>query len=116
MPNIVVVRRNHVTVVGRGAFTKRGSAYTNMACTIRCVRPDQTSQTVTLHYLNDGTCNLRFLIRKQEYFIPIVVLMKALINTTDRDIYERIVQVRCVVLGYKMLMSETCRAIQTTLS
>jgi len=58
---------------------------------MRCVKPDQTSKTVTLHYLHNGSINLRFSYRKQEYFIPVVLLLKALVDVSDREIYDAIV-------------------------
>eukprot|EP00163_Fabomonas_tropica_P004327 TRINITY_DN13816_c0_g1_i1.p1 TRINITY_DN13816_c0_g1~~TRINITY_DN13816_c0_g1_i1.p1 ORF type:complete len:1143 (-),score=294.48 TRINITY_DN13816_c0_g1_i1:13-3441(-) len=87
---LILPRRNHVMAITRGAFSNRGPTYTNMATSIRCVRPDQTGQTVVLHYLKDGTCTLRFLLKKQEFFIPTITLLKAFVDTTDREIYEKI--------------------------
>ena len=83
---LIVQRRNYPLAVRRKAFIKRGGDYTELGVTIRCLRPDQTSQTVTLHYLVDGNCTLRFLFRKSEYFIPAVLLLKTFVDTTDRYI------------------------------
>jgi DNA-directed RNA polymerase I subunit RPA2 len=77
--------------VKRTAFAKRGPTYTNFGCTMRCGRPDGSSQTVYLHYTTDGCCHLRVAIRKAEYFIPVVVLLKAFVDATDRAIYDRMV-------------------------
>ncbi len=44
---------------------------------------------MTCHYLNDGNVVVRFMILKKEYFIPAVVLLRALRQTTDREIYDR---------------------------
>jgi DNA-directed RNA polymerase I subunit RPA2 len=76
----------------RPSFQKRGPTYTNFGVMIRCVRPDQTSHTLTIHYLTDGNCTLRFTYRKQEYMLPLVMVLKALIDTTDKEIYDSIVQ------------------------
>lgn len=108
---LIVPRRNYPMAVVRQAYQKRGKAYTTYGTTMRCVRPDQTryqtslldfysvdeltsltSITVTVHYLNDGTSTLRFAIRKQEFFLPVVLVLKALVDTSDREIYEKIVQ------------------------
>jgi DNA-directed RNA polymerase I subunit RPA2 len=59
---------------------------------IRCVRPDQSSHSISIHYLNDGNCTVRFSYRKQEYMIPLVMVLKALVPTTDKEIYDSIVQ------------------------
>jgi len=86
-----MTRKNYVMALVRPAFSKRGPTFTNYGCTIRCGRIDGSSQTVYLHYTKDGSCCLRVAIRKAEYFIPVIVLLKALINTTDRAIYDRMV-------------------------
>lgn len=89
---LIVNRRNHPMAIVRPSFVKRGPTYTNFGVMIRCVRPDQTSHTVTIHYLNDGNTTLRFVYRKQEYMLPLVMVLKALIDTTDKEIYASIVQ------------------------
>jgi DNA-directed RNA polymerase I subunit RPA2 len=88
---LIVPRRHYPTAVVRPAFGKRGAEYSNLAVQMRCVKPDQSSKTVTLHYLHNGSINLRFSYRKQEYFIPVVLLLKALVDVSDREIYDAIV-------------------------
>lgn len=75
----------------RPSFTNRGPAYTKFGIQIRCVRPDQTSQSNVLHYLDDGNVTIRFSWRKNEYLVPVVMVMKALIETNDREIFEGLV-------------------------
>ncbi|KAJ7075766.1 hypothetical protein C8R43DRAFT_1054076, partial [Mycena crocata] len=67
---IILPRRNHYAVQ------------------IRCVRPDQTAVTNTLHYLSNGSAMLRFSWRKQEYVIPIMLVLKALVGASDKEIFE----------------------------
>lgn len=47
---------------------------------------------VTIHYLTDGGVVFRFSYRKQEYMLPAVMVIKALCESTDREIYEAVVQ------------------------
>lgn len=86
-----VNRRNYPMAIKRGAFTNRGPGYTPYGVVIRSVRPDQTSQTNALHYLSDGNVNLRFSWRKSEYLVPVMMVLNALVETNDRDIFEGIV-------------------------
>lgn len=86
-----IPRRNHPMAITRSAYVGRGRNYSNKAVSIRCVRDDQCAITLTLHYLTDGTATVRFSVRKQEFFIPVVLVLKALRSTTDREIYERAV-------------------------
>ena len=88
---LIVGRRNYPMAIVRNTFTNRGHAYTKFGIQIRSVRPDQTSQTNVLHYLNDGNVTFRFSWRKNEYIIPVVMILKALIETNDREIFEAIV-------------------------
>lgn len=75
----------------RPSFGNRGASYTKFGIQIRSVRPDQTSQTNVLHYLNDGNVTFRFSWRKNEFLVPVVMILKALIETNDREIFDGIV-------------------------
>lgn len=88
---LIVNRRNYPMAIVRPSFVNRGVTYTKFGVQIRSVRPDQTSQTNVLHYLNDGTLTFRFSWRKNEYLIPAVMVLKALAETNDREIFEGIV-------------------------
>jgi DNA-directed RNA polymerase I subunit RPA2 len=85
---LILPRRNHVISLVRPSFSKRGPSYTPYAVQIRCVRPDQTSATNALHYLSNGSAMLRFSWRKQEYVIPIMLILKALVGASDKEIFE----------------------------
>ena len=69
---------------------QRGKLYTPYGIEIRCLRPDQTTNRNVVHYLSDGNCTVRFNFLKREYFVPVVVLLKAFVSTTDREIYEKL--------------------------
>ncbi|KAK9380150.1 uncharacterized protein V2V93DRAFT_371774 [Kockiozyma suomiensis] len=88
---LIVQRRNHPMAIVRPSFTGRGATYTQFGIQIRCVRPDQTSQTNVLHYLSDGNVTFRFSWRKSEYLIPVMMILKALANTSDKEIFDGIV-------------------------
>ena len=86
-----IMRRNYPMAIVRDAFSRRGASYTQFGIEIKSVRPDQTSQTNALHYLNDGNVMFRFSWRKNEYLIPVMMVLKALIETNDKLIFERLV-------------------------
>jgi DNA-directed RNA polymerase I subunit RPA2 len=85
---LIVQRRNHPMAIIRPSFAKRGKSYSQYGVQIRAVRPDQTSQTNVLHYLNDGNVTFRFSWRKNEYLVPAVMVLKALCETNDREIFD----------------------------
>lgn len=77
--------------IQRGAFAGKGAAFTKMGVQIRSVRKDQSSVTLTLHHLSDGGVQLRFTVLKREFFVPVVLVMRALMDVTDRQVFEAIV-------------------------
>ncbi|RVD88701.1 uncharacterized protein DFL_002877 [Arthrobotrys flagrans] len=88
---LIVNRRNYAMAVIRSSYAKRGPSYTNMGVQIRCVRPDQSCMTNVIHYLSDGNITFRFSWRKREYLVPVMMILKALVDTNDREIFEGIV-------------------------
>ncbi len=88
---LIVSRRNYPMAIIRGSFVNRGATYTKFGIQIRCVRPDQTSQTNVLHYLSDGNVTFRFSWRKNEYLVPVMMILKSLVETNDREVFEGIV-------------------------
>lgn len=89
---LVLPRRHHPLNLFRPSFAKRGYSYTPYGCQIRCVRPDQSAVTNTIHYLSNGGATLRFAWRKVEYMIPLVMILKALVDASDKEIFEGLVQ------------------------
>eukprot|EP00898_Chlorokybus_atmophyticus_P006745 jgi/Chlat1/7071/Chrsp57S09118 len=87
---LIQPRRHHVFALRRSAFLKRGPQYTDYGTTIRCVRPDQSAITVRLYYLQTGSCTVGFSLRRREYLIPVGVVLKAMMETTDREVYEKL--------------------------
>ena len=87
-----VPRRNYATAIERNSFKKRGPAYSDKGVVMRCCRPDQTSITMTLHYLINGGATLKFVLRKQEFLLPVVIIAKALMDITDKELFDRVVQ------------------------
>lgn len=85
---LIVSRRNFPLAILRSSFTKRGPRYTKYGIQIRSVRPDQTPQANVLHYLSDGNITFRFSWRKNEYLVPVMMILKALVETNDREIFE----------------------------
>ncbi|CAM6092481.1 unnamed protein product [Calypogeia fissa] len=87
---LIIPKRNIVLGIKRNTFRNRGPSYSDFAVTIRCVRPDQSSVTMRLYYLNHGSANLGFSLRKQEFLIPVGIILKALIDTNEREIFEHL--------------------------
>lgn len=108
-----IPRRNYATAIQRSNYKNRGPTYTDLGVAMRCARgSDQSSITNTVHYLTTGGANLKFLARKQEFLIPVILLLRAMsgasaaagadeaagtttihgMGITDEELYRRIVQ------------------------
>ena len=83
---LIMPKRNYPLALIRNSFTARGPTFSKYAVSIRSARPDQTSQTLVLHYLTDGNVTVRFSWRKNEYYMPVIMILKALVETNDRGI------------------------------
>jgi len=90
---IQMQRRNEPLGLIRPSFTKIGKNYSHFGVMIRSVRLDQTAQTITLNYVNDGNCNIRIILSRQEFIIPVVVLLKALVDTNDKEIFQKVLSI-----------------------
>lgn len=88
---LIATRRHYVMALKRQAYQNRGRDYTDMATSIRCVRSDQSSATIRLHYLNDGNCNLSFSIRRQEFFVPVGIFLKCFVDISDKELHARMI-------------------------
>lgn len=87
---VIQQKRNFPIAFSRPTFINRGKGFTSYACMMRCVRDDLFAQTITLHYVSDGSCTLRLLYLKQEFLLPVIAILKALFQCPDSMIYHRI--------------------------
>ena len=87
-----VPRRNYATSILRSSYKNRGPTYSDKGVSMRCVRGDQSSVTITLHYLTNGGITMKFVLRKQEFLLPVIIVAKALVNISDKELFDRIIQ------------------------
>ena len=91
---LIVPRSNYPLALMRNTFIKRGPLYTKYGIEMRCLRPDMTSKTIRLHYRSDGNILLRVHIEKAEYLIPVMMVLNALVETSDKEVYDEILRGR----------------------
>ncbi|CAI5487910.1 unnamed protein product [Closterium sp. Naga37s-1] len=87
---LIAPRRNYVMNLRRPTLLKKGLNFSDMATTIRCVRTDQSAVTNRVVYVNDGNACFNFSLRKQEYFIPVGIILKCLVDVSDAELYEHL--------------------------
>ena len=91
----LIAPRRHVALgLRRGAYARRGQRFTELAVSLRCVAPDETSAVVRAHYLADGGACFAVTVSRAEYFIPAGVLLRALAadGSPDAELFARLVR------------------------
>ena len=88
---LIQPKTNLIMAVTRSAFQNRGPLYSKYATQMRCMREDLTTQTISLHYRKDGTCWLRFSYMKNEYLLPMVLVLHALHDCSDLFVFQQLV-------------------------
>ena len=89
---LVMPRRNYPLVCSRTGFRSRGRGFTEHACILRGVAADETSAANILHWRLNGGPVLTFSVRKRAYFLPVALLLRALTDRSDMEIYEAVVR------------------------
>ncbi|EUB58436.1 DNA-directed RNA polymerase I subunit RPA2 [Echinococcus granulosus] len=87
---LIMARRNYPLAIARSSFKKRGPSYTEYAILMRCVRDDEHSAPVILHWVMNGEPTLAFTVENEQLFVPISILLRALMDKTELEIYEDI--------------------------
>eukprot|EP00930_Biecheleria_cincta_P034212 TRINITY_DN23660_c0_g1_i1.p1 TRINITY_DN23660_c0_g1~~TRINITY_DN23660_c0_g1_i1.p1 ORF type:complete len:1329 (-),score=222.44 TRINITY_DN23660_c0_g1_i1:64-3651(-) len=85
---LIMPRSNYPMAVTRPSYTNRGKLYTPHAVLMRCMRPDGSTLTNSLHYCRDGSCNLRFSHGREEWLIPLAVVAHSMFEVSDRVLVE----------------------------
>ena len=86
----LVQRVNHPVSAMRDKNASRGSHFTHLSQSVRCERPDLSTLTIHMHLMKSGNVLYRFRFRGNEFFIPVGLLLRALLppGRTYRDIYD----------------------------
>ncbi|EPS62433.1 hypothetical protein M569_12357, partial [Genlisea aurea] len=87
---VILQKQNYPMSMERSSFRERREGYTEKAVAIRCVREDYSSVTVRLYYIENGSARVGFWIQGREILLPIGIVLKALVETTDKNIYWRL--------------------------
>lgn len=94
---LVVPRSNHPISAKRSKNAERGPFFSDLSLSYRSMRRDLTTCTIHIHLLRSGAVRLRVRLNMNEFFIPLGVLLRALLpsGTSDREIYQLIVGKDC---------------------
>ncbi|XP_065839884.1 DNA-directed RNA polymerase I subunit RPA2-like isoform X2 [Oscarella lobularis] len=89
---LIVSRSNYPLAISRPMWRTKSALFTEYGILIRSVRKDTSAEIITIHYLSDGTCTLSFKSQKDTLYIPVIFILKAMISTTDQNIFAQLVK------------------------
>lgn len=85
---LIIQKRNFVFAHSKGSYLKKGRNLTEHAVSVRSVGNDEIASLMHIHYAQDGNVYFRGFHRKSEYIVPIVPVLKCLVNVTDEEIFR----------------------------
>lgn len=85
---LIIQKRNFAFAQSKSSYTKKGRNLTEHAVSARCVGNDEIASLMYIHYAQDGNVYVRVFHRKSEYIVPIVPVLKSLVNATDEEIFR----------------------------
>ncbi|XP_018361298.1 PREDICTED: DNA-directed RNA polymerase I subunit RPA2 isoform X2 [Trachymyrmex cornetzi] len=88
---LIMTRRNYPIAVKRPTWKGRGDHFSELGILLRSVREDNSSINNTLHFVTDGSAKLAFTYKKVTYFVPLILILKCLIDVTDLYIYKALI-------------------------
>ncbi|KAL9459147.1 hypothetical protein AB3S75_002522 [Citrus x aurantiifolia] len=88
--SVILPKQNYPMSMVRSSFRDRREGYADKAVVIRCVRKDQSSVTLKLYYLLNGSARLGFWLQGKEYLLPVGIVLKALVDTNDLEIFNHL--------------------------
>lgn len=80
----VLQKRNFLFAIKKKS---KDNSYTDYSISIRCVSDEQIGQKNEIKYCADGNIHFKVYINKRVYLIPIVLLLRAMVNCTDEEIF-----------------------------
>ncbi|XP_006005108.2 DNA-directed RNA polymerase I subunit RPA2 [Latimeria chalumnae] len=108
---LIMPRRNFPIAMVRPKWKSRGPGYTQYGIMMHCVRDEHTAINMNLHYLENGTVMLNFIYQKELFFIPLGFALKGLVDFTDYQIYQELIQGREENSFYKNCVSQMLRVV-----
>ena len=89
---LITPKKNHPVAFLRPSVKKKNKSFTGHLVQMKCTREDLYAKTISLYYTTDGNISLGVVYRKQEFLIPVIIILKALVETTDVQIYNKLVK------------------------
>lgn len=84
-------RRNYPVAMRRGGWRKRGQNFSDLGVLLECGKRDLTTTKNVLHFVTTGSAKFMFALNKELFFVPVVMLLKCLVDVSDSALYRRLV-------------------------
>jgi len=84
-------RRNYPVAMQRPSWKNRGKNFSDLGVQIDCGKVDMTTIKNVLHFVTTGTCKFMFNVRKELYFVPVIMILKCLTDQSDKQIFDQLV-------------------------
>ncbi|GFU14119.1 DNA-directed RNA polymerase I subunit RPA2 [Nephila pilipes] len=89
---LIAQRRNYPIAMQRNSWKKRGDLFTEYGVAVRSVRKDQSGTNLVMHYLSDGTVKIMFSYKREIFIVPVMIILKALVDDVDYYIYQQLIK------------------------
>lgn len=85
---LLMTRRNYPIALKRSTWSNRGKFFTEYGILVRTVSLDHSSTNNVLHFLNNGTAKFMFSNRKLLSYLPVILILKSLVDYSDEQIFK----------------------------
>lgn len=87
---LIALRRNYPIGLSRNTWKDSFPFFSEFGVSMRCVGPGEKTQNMVLHYLTNGTAKLKVFYNAKPFTVPLLLILRALVNYTDKSIFKRI--------------------------
>ncbi|XP_043799953.1 DNA-directed RNA polymerase I subunit RPA2 [Apis laboriosa] len=108
---LLMTRRNYPIAIKRSGWKTRGMQFSDLGLFLRSVKDDNTTANNTLHYVTDGSAKLMFSHKKILYYVPLILILKCLVDVSDIFIYNALIAGCEYDLYYKGCILNMLRAV-----
>lgn len=89
---LIAVRRNYPVGISRNTWKDSLPFFSEFGVSIRCVGPGERNRNMVLHYLTNGTAKLKVFYNAKPIIVPVIMIIRALVDFTDKKIFTRLVR------------------------
>lgn len=87
---LTATRRNYPIGLSRKTYKDSFPFFSEFAVSMRCVGPGEKTVNMNLHYLTNGTAKLRLFYNARPTTVPVMLILRALVDYTDKKIFKRL--------------------------